>query len=206
MNTFLVLLALLGVAFAQKKCHDLKNREECLSTKATNIFGGVSSCAFCDGFACESSLRATADAFMKGSKCEFPKEVSYLFSGKAAASTCESFNSDKSKCLTATEGGDKCAYCTSGAVGSECIKETDAKGLPSSVFQCSYAALAATAASTCESFNSDKSKCLAATEGGDKCAYCTSGAVGSECIKETDAKGLPSSVFQCAYAKSYLRM
>ena len=57
-----------------------------------------------------------------------------------AATTCDSFNSDENKCLTASEGGAKCAYCTSAAVGSECLTEADAKGLPSAVFQCSYAA------------------------------------------------------------------
>ena len=56
--------------------------------------------------------------------------------------------------------------------------------------------------STCDEFGTSQEKCLAATEGGEKCAYCTSGAVGSECMKETDAKGLPSSVFKCTYASS----
>lgn len=71
--------------------------------------------------------------------------------GVQSATTCESFNSDKSKCLAATENGVKCAYCTSGAVGSECLTETDAKGLPSSVFQCSYAAAKATFVDTYKS-------------------------------------------------------
>ena len=50
----------------------------------------------------------------------------------------------------------------------------------------------------------DKAKCLANSEDGVKCASCTSAAAGTNCMKETDAKGLPSSVFQCTYQSSAL--
>jgi len=123
-----------------------------------------------------------------------------LLQGTAAASTtCDAYNADEKKCLSSTESGAKCAYCTSGAVGAECLKEDDAKSLPSSVFRCTYQTASLKAAG-CESHNSDKTTCLKSTESGEKCAYCTSGAVGSECVKESDAKALPSSVFHCDYA------
>ena len=113
----------------------------------------------------------------------------------AWGSTCDEFGTSQEKCLAATEGGEKCAYCTSGAVGSECMKETDAKGLPSSVFKCTYASSIA-AASSCEK-NKDQTNCMSSS-----CAWCSSAAVGDECISQSDAKDLPSSVFRCSYPTS----
>ena len=49
----------------------------------------------------------------------------------------------------------------------------------------------AVSAADCESITS-KSSCTAA-----KCSWCTSGAVGSSCMTNADAAGLPSSVFTC---------
>jgi len=118
---------------------------------------------------------------------------------QGTATTCDSYNTDEKKCLTAQENGVNCAYCTSGAVGAECLTETDAQGLPTSVFRCTYQAAKAVKASGCES-QKDKTSCLKATEAGEKCAYCTSAAVGASCNKESDAKALPSSVFKCEYA------
>ena len=77
------------------------------------------------------------------------------------------------------------------------MKESDAQGLPESVFKCEYSTL--TAAATCESANKDQDTCFATTEGGENCAWCTSGAVGNTCMVESDAKDLPESVFHCDY-------
>ncbi len=57
-------------------------------------------------------------------------------------------------------------------------------------------------AATCESYGKDTKKCLANSEDGVKCASCSSAAAGTNCMKETDAQGLPSSVFQCTYQSS----
>lgn len=115
------------------------------------------------------------------------------------STTCDAFSTDEKMCLTAQANGVNCAYCTSGAVGAECLTETDAQGLPTSVFRCTYQDAKAVKASGCEA-QKDKTSCLKATEAGEKCAYCTSAAVGASCNKESDAKALPSSVFKCEYA------
>jgi hypothetical protein len=44
---------------------------------------------------------------------------------------------------------------------------------------------------------------LSSTESDVKCSWCSSAAVGSTCFLETDAKGLPSSVFTCEFQASY---
>jgi hypothetical protein len=38
------------------------------------------------------------------------------------------------------------------------------------------------------------------------CSYCTSGAVGTTCLPETDAKTLPPSVFNCKYQEKSFEM
>ena len=62
--------------------------------------------------------------------------LAFLFAGAQAA--CEDYGTNKAKCLASVEDGVKCASCTSAAAGTNCMKETDAKGLPTSVFQCTY--------------------------------------------------------------------
>jgi len=64
--------------------------------------------------------------------------VSSALHSNYAATTCDQYTSSKDQCLTASENGVECAYCTSAAVGALCAPETDAKGLPSSVFKCQY--------------------------------------------------------------------
>ena len=128
-----------------------------------------------------------------------------------ATSYCEDNNKNQDVCFATVEDGSQCAFCTSGAVGNTCLKEEDAKGLPSSVFKCSYKTLAAAPAplkdasvTYCEDNNKDKQTCLSTVEDGEQCAFCTSGAVGNTCLKASDAKGLPTSVFKCVY-DGYLR-
>lgn len=120
--------------------------------------------------------------------------------------TCEQFSDDKDTCLKTMEGGVACSYCSSAAVGGLCAPETDTKDLPPSVFACEFQAKPLKTGDTCDTYSKDKDQCMKAEEGGVPCAYCTSAAVGGLCAPETDARGLPSSVFACDYqliVKSY---
>ena len=38
------------------------------------------------------------------------------------------------------QAGEPCAWCHSGSSGDSCMKQSDAEGLPTSVFQCKYQA------------------------------------------------------------------
>jgi hypothetical protein len=104
-------------------------------------------------------------------------------------------------CMTGASNGEKCSWCKSAAVGGTCFVESDAKTLPSSVFDCEFQKVQYKA-SPCDS-NKSKSSCLSSTESGVKCSWCSSAAVGSTCFLETDAKSLPSSVFTCDFQASY---
>ena len=128
--------------------------------------------------------------------CAFVASVS-------AAATCDSYTSEKS-CMAASEASDHCSWCSSAAAGKLCLKESDAKTLPSSVFACEYVAAysAKATAAACDSYTSEKS-CMAASEGSDHCSWCSSAAAGKLCLKESDAKTLPSSVFACEYVAAY---
>jgi hypothetical protein len=110
---------------------------------------------------------------------------------------CESY-SRQTSCMSGSYDGVKCAWCSSGAVGSSCYAETDAKALPSSIFSCSYQAAYGSAAAVCDEY-ATSSTCLAGAIPGDKCAWCKSAAVGNTCFSVSDAKSLPSSVFQCTF-------
>jgi hypothetical protein len=56
----------------------------------------------------------------------------------SSATTCDMYKNDHDKCMTSSEDGIPCSYCTSAAVGALCAKQTDTKGLPPSVFKCEY--------------------------------------------------------------------
>lgn len=114
---------------------------------------------------------------------------------------CDS-NTKESACLSASADGQKCSWCTSAAVGATCFPESDAKSLPSSVFQCEYqkAPLKTTG---CDGFTSEKT-CMSGKSNGENCAWCNSAAVGGACFVTSDAKSLPSSVFQCEFVKEKL--
>jgi hypothetical protein len=128
-----------------------------------------------------------------------------LLSVASAATSCDEYTSEKT-CMTGTAGTDKCAWCNSAAVGSTCFSESDAKGLPSSVFQCEYQAayVKKVAATSCDEYTTQQT-CMVGTANGEKCSWCNSAAVGSTCFSESDAKSLPSSVFQCQYQKVPLK-
>ena len=57
----------------------------------------------------------------------------------SAASDCYSqTRKGQSVCLTSSEAGEHCAWCHSASSGDSCMKESDASGLPTTVFQCTY--------------------------------------------------------------------
>jgi hypothetical protein len=114
-------------------------------------------------------------------------------------------NTKETACMSATENGESCSWCTSAAVGNSCMKESDAKGLPSSVFKCEYQTYLDEAAVECYD-NTKETACMSATENGESCSWCTSAAVGNSCMKESDAKGLPSSVFKCEYQSLFQKI
>lgn len=55
----------------------------------------------------------------------------------ATGGSCADLKSEKS-CMSGSEGSTACSWCSSGAVSDACYKETDAKALPSSVFECEF--------------------------------------------------------------------
>jgi hypothetical protein len=140
------------------------------------------------------------------------KKFSYLFAVVAAAgfasaygaesTTCDTYTKED-KCLAGSEGSEHCSWCSSGAVGKSCMKESDAKSLPTSVFSCTYVSAYGAEPATCDTYTKED-KCLAGSEGSEHCSWCSSGAVGKSCMKESDAKSLPTSVFSCEYAKTFL--
>ncbi len=55
-----------------------------------------------------------------------------------ANALCSDYAKNQRGCMTASEDGVKCAFCSSAAAGTTCLKESDAQSLPTSIFQCSY--------------------------------------------------------------------
>eukprot|EP01039_Chlorochromonas_danica_P000551 gene550-592_t len=127
-----------------------------------------------------------------------------VISHTLAATSCDQFTSQK-KCLSGSVNNEKCAWCSSAAVGATCFAESDAKTLPSSIYSCAYqSAYSAEAVTSCDQYTSEKT-CLAGVVNNEKCSWCSSAAVGATCFPESDAKSLPSSVFQCDYQKLTLK-
>ena len=78
--------------------------------------------------------------------------------------------------------------------GTDCVYDSHSDG--------SKATVKAVQGGSCESIT-DESKCMSSSEGGEACAWCSSGAVGTSCQKESEAKTLPSAVFECEYQTAY---
>merc|ERR1712146_710731 len=55
---------------------------------------------------------------------------------------------------------------------------------------------------TCDGITDEKT-CMSSSEGSEACAWCTSGAVGTSCQKQSDAESLPAAVFACEYQQAY---
>ena len=130
-----LILTLLAVSTAtDASCADYTEEKECLTQYGVTPFIGTdSSCAFCAASGCMSLLEGTYKSFW-GETCTFPDNRAYVY---VATSGCASQTSEKT-CLSAVEESEKCAYCSSAAVGASCYKESDAKSLPSSIFSCEY--------------------------------------------------------------------
>lgn len=73
----------------------------------------------------------------QGDDCVYENSVAAPKAKVAAAGTCEAI-SDESSCMSSMEGDEACAWCSSGAVGTSCQKQSDAESLPSAVFECTY--------------------------------------------------------------------
>lgn len=190
MQFFLLVLAVI-FAVATAACDSYTSEKSCLAGK-----DGSQKCSWCSSAAVGATCFSESDAKSLPSSvftCEYQK-VALRSTG------CDSLTREDS-CMTGSSNGEKCSWCKSAAVGGTCFVESDAKSLPSSVFDCEFQKVQYKA-TTCDG-NTSKSSCLASKEGGVKCAWCSSAAVGSTCFVETDAKSLPSSVFTCEFQPAY---
>lgn len=128
-----LLLSLLAAAAGSDTCAVYTEEKECLTQYGESLFGTDSSCSYCAQSGCTSLLEGTYKSFW-GEECTFPENRAYFY---VAETGCASQTSEKT-CLSAVEGSEKCAYCSSAAVGASCYKESDAKSLPASIFSCEY--------------------------------------------------------------------
>lgn len=183
----LVLAVLVKDIHAAAPTCGFTNEKTCVTTSSAG-----DQCAWCTSAAVGSSCMPVADAQSLPSsifQCEYPKVA-------LKSTACDTVTSQKS-CMASSSGSEKCVWCNSAAVGGTCFIESDAHSLPSSVFQCDFQKRLKT--TTCDGNTSEKT-CMSATSStGVKCSWCNSAAVGSTCFEETDAKGLPSSVFTCKF-------
>ena len=79
------------------------------------------------------SFFSAARAQKKALRSQMPKKAEK----KVKSGSCEAIT-DESTCMSSSEGSEKCAWCSSGAVGASCQTTSDAQALPSSVFECEY--------------------------------------------------------------------
>ena len=193
MNLTLVfaLFAQLFAIVSAATCDTNKKEKNCMAASSD-----LGKCSWCSSGAVGSACYEEGDAKSLPSsifECEYQKAA-------LKGSSCDGLK--ESQCMKATAGSDKCSWCNSAAVGGTCFTETDAKTLPSSVFECEYQKVTLKG-SSCDGLK--ESQCMKATAGSEKCSWCNSAAVGGTCFTESDAKTLPSSVFQCDY-QSYLKL
>lgn len=66
------------------------------------------------------------------------------------------------------------------------------------VLPCGKGQIKSTGSGSCNDITNEKD-CMSSSEGSEKCSWCTSAAVSDACNKESDAKSLPSSIFECEY-------
>jgi len=103
-----------------------------------------------------------------------------LFNSVVSAATCSLYGKNLEKCLSASENGVNCAFCSSAAAGTNCMPESDAKGLPTSVFQCEYQPATVAAKQPVSYANSTD-----VTLGLGSCSYsatCSAGGVSGVCV------------------------
>ena len=194
-------------------CESITDESTCMSSSE-----GSEACSWCSSGAVGTSCQTESEAKSLPSavfECEYqtayaaytsdekPKNTKSEFK-KKKESTCEA-HMDESSCMSSSEGDEACSWCSSGAVGTSCQKESEAKALPSAVFECEYQTAYAAyvkPSGTCEDIT-DESTCMSSSEGSEACSWCSSGAVGTSCQTESEAKSLPSAVFECEYQTAY---
>eukprot|EP00388_Colpodella_angusta_P036134 GDKK01038091.1.p1 GENE.GDKK01038091.1~~GDKK01038091.1.p1 ORF type:complete len:216 (+),score=56.64 GDKK01038091.1:43-648(+) len=188
---FLALFAQIVAIVSAATCDTNKKENKCMAASSD-----LGKCSWCSSGAVGAACYEEGDAKALPSsifECEYQKSA-------LRATTCDGLK--ESTCMKTSAGSDKCSWCNSAAVGGTCFTESDAKSLPSSVFQCEYQkSLKLQKATTCDGVTSEKT-CMTSTFDGNKCSWCTSGAVGATCFNEADAKTLPTSVFECEYQKA----
>jgi hypothetical protein len=102
--------------------------------------------------------------------------------------------------MAASADGVKCSWCSSGAVGSACYPETDAKSLPTSIFYCKYQSVYHAKPMSCDDYTSTDT-CNAGEILGDRCVWCEgleSALAPSGCYSSVDASHLPTEFFTCS--------
>jgi hypothetical protein len=189
---FLALFVQLVAVISATTCDANKKESQCMSASSSN-----GKCSWCSSGAVGAACYEEADALSLPSsvfQCEFQKAV-------LRESSCDGLK--ESACMKSSSGTEKCSWCNSAAVGGTCFVESDAKALPSSVFQCEYQK-AMLRESSCDGLK--ESACMKSSSGEEKCSWCNSAAVGGTCFVESDAKALPTSVFQCEYQKAAYSM
>ncbi|CAK4327403.1 hypothetical protein Ae201684P_004764 [Aphanomyces euteiches] len=190
-------------------CHGFSDKNACLSPH------GSISCVWC-----KSAAVPPSTCFEEDEASQLPAGVFECTRKETppANHNCHFYNTEAS-CLENKEGDEPCYWCKSAAVPSMCYNETEAKQLPSAVFQCDKKQTSlvfdedildlgeigavvekikpmASLNHGCHFYNT-KDSCLHNTEGGEPCYWCQSAAVPSTCYNETEAKQLPAAVFQC---------
>ena len=181
---FAQVLAIAGAA----TCDTNKKESTCMSASSS-----VGKCSWCSSGAVGSACYEEGDAKSLPSsifQCQYQKSV-------LKETACDELK--EKECMKSKSGTENCAWCNSAAVGGTCFIESDAKSLPSSVFFCEYQSALRATTSACDGVKSEKTCMSTKSADNVKCSWCTSAAVGNTCFLETDAKTLPTSVFQCEY-------
>jgi hypothetical protein len=192
-------------------CEAITDESTCMSSME-----GSEACAWCSSGAVGTSCQTASDAQSLPAAvfaCEYQSAyAAYPTEKKAVKAAAAPVKADD--CSMCTNNGPcaMCVLCENTKTGdcAACWSSDNAAG-KSCMPACetcwakkTYAAAApkAVKGSTCETIT-DESKCMSSMEGSEACAWCSSGAVGTSCQTATDAKSLPSAVFECEYQKAY---
>jgi len=127
-----------GYAFSDTDCSQCTGSgpcapcESCVDSKS----GPCAPCWSDDNSAGTACLPACSSCYGSSSK-SYVNGRTPTKKPDVKASTCEAITDEKT-CMTSSEGSEACAWCSSGAVGTSCQKESDAQQLPAAVFECEY--------------------------------------------------------------------
>lgn len=194
MQFFLLLLVVIAVfASAANTCDQYTTQKTCLS----GVQADNDKCSWC------SSAAAGANCFSQTEAKSLPSSIFHCEYQQLTTkdTVCDSITNQKS-CLSTKTADVTCAWCSSAAAGANCFSDVEAKGLPSSIFHCDYQTTLKAKDTICDSITTEKS-CMSTKTADVTCAWCKSAAAGANCFSDVEAKGLPSSVFQCEFQKAY---